>query len=270
MNETGRPDGKRPAPPEAQRLAKRLAAQLPCSRSDAERYIAGGWVRVDGTVVEEPMARVTDAQVVTLEAKARLEDLASVTLVWHKPAGVPLPDDIMVGASPLPDAQAAQWFTAAARFKGDRSGVRPLKVHLHKLFVAAPLAPLASGLVVFTQNPGVARKISDPGTSIEHEWLVTVADDPALDDAARREAVLQSLGQALFFEGWSVPAARASWQSERRLRLAIKNTLPGQVAHLCERAGLTPTAVHRLRLGRIGLAGLGAGQWRYLMPYERF
>ncbi len=36
------------ARPEPQRLAKRLANQLPCSRSDAERYIAGGWVRVDG------------------------------------------------------------------------------------------------------------------------------------------------------------------------------------------------------------------------------
>ncbi|MDO9293666.1 MAG: S4 domain-containing protein, partial [Hydrogenophaga sp.] len=47
MSDTGRP--------EPQRLAKRLAAQLPCSRSDAERYIAGGWVRVDGAVVEEPM-----------------------------------------------------------------------------------------------------------------------------------------------------------------------------------------------------------------------
>jgi 23S rRNA pseudouridine2604 synthase len=250
---------------EPQRLAKRLAAQLPCSRSDAERYIAGGWVRVDGVVVEEPMARVNDAQAVTLDAKARLEDLASVTLVWHKPAGLALPDEV-----PLPDALAAPWFAPGNRFKGDRSGVRPLKVHRHKLLPAAPLAPLAGGLMVFTQNPGVVRKLDDKVAPIEHEWLVEVADDPALDDDARREAALQSLGQALFFEGWTLPKARASWQSERRLRLAIKGNLPGQVAHLCERAGVRPTSVQRLRLGRIGLAGLGVGQWRYLMPYERF
>jgi 23S rRNA pseudouridine2604 synthase len=255
---------------EPQRLAKRLAAQLPCSRSDAERYIAGGWVRVDGVVVESPMARVTAGQTVTLDPKAQLEDLASVTLVWHKPAGVVLPEITLPGDAPLPDALAAQWFVPSQRFKGDRSGVRPLKIHLHKLLVAAPLAPLASGLMVWTQNPGVARKISDAGAAIEHEWLVTVADDPGLDDAARRDAVLKSFQQALFFEGWAVPSARASWQSERRLRLAIKNTRPGQVAHLCERAGVIPTAVHRLRLGRIGLGGLAVGQWRYLMPYERF
>lgn len=248
-----------------QRLAKRLAAQLPCSRSDAERYIAGGWVRVDGVVVEEPMARVSDAQQVTLDTKATLEDLASVTLIWHKPAGLALPTE-----SPLSDTLAAQWFAPAERFRGDRSGVRPLKVHRHKLLPAAPLAPLAGGLMVFTQNPGVVRKLDDRTAPVEHEWLVEVADDSALDDPARREAVLQSLEQALFFEGWTLPKARASWQSERRLRLAIKGNLPGQVAHLCERAGVRPSGVQRLRLGRIGLAGLGVGQWRYLMPYERF
>ncbi len=253
------------AQPEPQRLAKRLAAEVPCSRSDAERYIAGGWVRVDGRMVEEPMARVTPQQAITLDPKATLENLDSVTLIWHKPAGLALPD-----VTPWPDAAAAQVFTAATRLKGDRSGVRPLKMHLHKLLAAAPLAPLASGLVVLTQNPGVARKVADPGARIEHEWLVSVADDAALDEPDRRDAVLRSLSAALFFDGWAVPSARASWQSERRLRLAINDTLAGQVAHLCERAGLKPTAVHRLRLGRIGLGGLAAGQWRYLPPLERF
>lgn len=250
---------------EPQRLAKRLAAQLPCSRSDAERYIAGGWVRVDGQVVEEPQARVRDDQAVALDAKARLESLGSVTLIWHKPAGQALPD-----VSPLPDDLAERLLTPETRFKGDRSGVRPLKAHRHKLLPVAALAPLASGLMVFTQNPSVARKITDESAQIEHEWLVEVADQPDLQDPARRDAVLASLSKVLFFEGWTLPKARASWQSELRLRLAIKGTLPGQVEHLCERAGLKASAVRRLRLGRIALAGLPVGQWRYLLPYERF
>ena len=33
------------------RLAKRVAELLACSRSEAEQYIAGGWVSVDGVVV---------------------------------------------------------------------------------------------------------------------------------------------------------------------------------------------------------------------------
>jgi len=250
---------------EPQRLAKRLAAQVPCSRRDAELYIAGGWVRVDGAVVEEPMARVRDAQAVVLDPHARLEPLVPVTLVWHKPAGTALPE-----APHLPDDLATRWFSDGARFVGDRSGIRPLKAHRHRLLPVAPLEVMSSGLMVFTQNPGVARKITDASSPLEHEWLVEVRDDPALDDAARREAVLQSLGQALFFDGWAVPSARASWQSERRLRMAIKGTLPGQVAHLAERAGLRLAAVRRQRLGRIGLDGLPSGQWRYAAAHERF
>lgn len=250
---------------EPQRLAKRLAAQLPCSRSDAENYIAGGWVRVDGVVVEEPMARVSDEHAVTLDPKARLEPLLPVTLIWHKPADQALPE-----ASALPDELAARWFAPASRFTGDRSGIRPLKAHRHKLLPLAPLEVASSGLMVFTQNPGVARKINDASSPLEHEWLVEVQDDPALEDAARREAVLQSLGRALFFDGWAVPSARASWQSERRLRLAIKGSRPGQVAHLAERAGLRLAAVKRQRLGRLGLDGMPAGSWRYVAAHERF
>lgn len=250
---------------EPQRLAKRLAAQVPCSRRDAELYIVGGWVRVDGTVVEEPMARVGDAQTVTLDARARLEPLVPVTLIWHKPAGQALPE-----AAFLPDELAARWLAPAARFKGDRSGVRPLKAHVRRLLPVSLLEPGASGLMVFTQNPGVQRKITDGSAPLEHEWLVEVQDEAALDDAARREAVLQSLGKLLFFEGTSLPTARASWQSERRLRLAIKGNLPGQVDFLAERAGIKLAGVRRQRLGRVGLDGLPAGEWRYLAAQERF
>ncbi len=39
------------------RLAKRVAEQLHCSRSTAEQFIEGGFVSVDGQVVEKPPAR---------------------------------------------------------------------------------------------------------------------------------------------------------------------------------------------------------------------
>ena len=87
-----------PAAPEPLRLSKRVAAQLGCSRSDAELTIVGGWVRVDGSVVEQPQARVRPEQRVDIDPAARLVPLEPATLVWHKPAGVALP-----GESPLPE-----------------------------------------------------------------------------------------------------------------------------------------------------------------------
>ena len=35
------------------RLAKRVAELMGCSRSEAERYIEGGWVTVNGTVIDQ-------------------------------------------------------------------------------------------------------------------------------------------------------------------------------------------------------------------------
>jgi 23S rRNA pseudouridine2604 synthase len=116
----------------------------------------------------------------------------------------------------------------------------------------------------------VVRKLSDSSDAVEHEWLAEVAQDPALQDPDRREAVLQSLGKVLFVDGTSVPKARASWQSEWRLRLAIKACVDGQVAHLAERAGLTLTGLRRLRVGRLCLTPLPEGQWRFLLLHERF
>jgi len=246
------------------RLAKRVAAQLACSRSDAENYITGGWVRVNGELQEAPQSRVHDRDVVEVDPKARLESLASMTLLWHKPAGLAMPD----GEVPLP--WALQHLGAPQRWSGDRSGVRLLKAHAQQLQIAAGLAPKASGLVVLTQNPGVARKLSDASDAVEHEWLAEVAQDPALQDADRREAVLQSLGKVVFVDGTAVSKARASWQSEWRLRLAIKGYLDGQVAHLAERAGLSLTGLRRLRVGRMSLTPLPEGQWRFLLLHERF
>ncbi|MDP3172032.1 MAG: S4 domain-containing protein, partial [Polaromonas sp.] len=68
------------------RLAKALAQMLNCSRREAEQYIEGGWVRVDGVVVEEPQFRVA-GQKIEVDRDASLLALTPVTLLLHKPAG---------------------------------------------------------------------------------------------------------------------------------------------------------------------------------------
>ena len=48
------------------RLSKRLIELTGCSRREAELYIEGGWVTVNGEVVDEPQRKVTDEAVVLL------------------------------------------------------------------------------------------------------------------------------------------------------------------------------------------------------------
>ena len=51
------------------RLSKRLIELVGCSRREAELFIEGGWVTVDGEVIDEPQFKV-DNQKVELDPQA--------------------------------------------------------------------------------------------------------------------------------------------------------------------------------------------------------
>jgi 23S rRNA pseudouridine2604 synthase len=231
------------------RLAKRLAQMLPCSRREAELYIKGGWVRVDGEVVEEPQFRVCE-QKIELHPQAKAEPVAPATVVLHQPADAD------------PDG-AVQLISPAARAPYDQSDVRMLKSHFVRLAPVLPLQPGASGLAVFTQDWRVLRKLSDDGARIEQEYVVEVAGSIA-------DSGLALLNHGLRFEGQALPPIKVSWQSENRLRFALKGPQSGQIRHACEQVGLRVVAMRRIRIGGVAMAKLPVGQWRYLHARERF
>lgn len=238
------------------RLAKRVAEQAPCSRADAERYIAGGWISVDGKPVEDPAMRVEDDQEVTIDPKATADEPAPATILLHKPAGV----NAGVGAQ---GASALDLLTEESMVVPDHNRKRFLKRHLHKLTLTSPLETMASGLLIYTQDFRVARKLVDDAERVEQEYVVEVAGTIA-------EGGLALLNHGLKFSGKPIAPMKVSWQNETRLRFALKGVRPGQIAHMCEAVGLTVVSMKRLRIGRISMAGVPVGQWRYLHEYERF
>ena len=170
-----------------ERLSKRVMQVRGCSRNEAEQYIAGGWVRVDGMVAEEPQRRV-DQQKVTVDEHANLMAVTDITLILHKPAGYtdgledPEDDDEDEAPTrrpaqrgrkaPLPNARSL--LTAAAHWANDTSGTRVLKRHLQHLDADVELENGASGLVVFTQDWRTTRKLTEDMGVMEHEMLVEV------------------------------------------------------------------------------------------------
>lgn len=228
---------------EPQRLSKRLTQLFECSRREAELLIEGGWVMVDGEVVEEPQFKVLE-QTITLHPDAVAEPVEPATLLLHKPAGVDIGDP----------QSLLQLVTLQTRASDDDSRIRPLKKHFSRLKPLLPLESDACGLQVLTQDYRVERKLLEEGNRIEQEWIVEVSGTLAPDG-------LQQLNQ---------PGVKASWQNETRLRFALKNPAPGQIRQWCEGVGLSVISQKRIRIGRIAMAGLPAGQWRYLPAYKRF
>jgi 23S rRNA pseudouridine2604 synthase len=235
------------------RLAKRLAEIVPCSRREAELYIEGGWVKVDGRVVEEPQFKVSQ-QKIELDPKAVLTPIEPVTILFH---GSPR------DASAIDSEAASANISADTHATDDPSSIQPLKRHFSQLTLALPLQTSASGLVVLTQDWRVTRKLVDDVATVEQEYVVEVAGKLGTHG-------LKQLNQALNFNARALPAAKVSWQNETRLRFAIKNPQPGQIVHMCQSVGLQVLSMKRIRIGKVSMAKLSVGQWRYLPLDERF
>ena len=235
------------------RLAKRLAEMVPCSRREAELYIVSGWVTVDGRVVEEPQFKVSTQKVV-LHPNAVLEPVEPVTILFHSAAGNSLIIDARTESSIINiDTHATD----------DTSGIQPLKRHFVQLTVALPLELNASGMLVFTQDWRVVRKLVDDAATVEQEYVVEVTGELGTHD-------LKRLNHGLSFNGRALAVAKVSLQNETRLRFALKGPQPGQIAHMCQSVGLQVRSMKRIRIGKISMAKLSAGQWRYLPSDERF
>ena len=157
--------------------------------------------------------------------------------------------------------------TPAARAPSDASGIRVLKKHFAGLTALAALPTEASGLVVFSQDWRITRKLVDDEDGVEQEVMAEVA-------GAVSPGQLQRLCHGLEFNGRPLPPIKVSVSSsndaQTRLRFAFKGMRPGQIPHMCDSVGLRLLAIRRIRLGRVAMGPVPAGQWRYLLPFERF
>lgn len=231
------------------RLAKRVAEIAGCSRREADQYIQGGWVTVDGEVIDAPQHPVT-TQVVQIDPEADLEQAEPATLLLHKPAGVGF-------------EAAGKLATPASHTEGDDPAVRVLKRHFVRLTPLMPLDEEASGLMVLSQDGRVWRRLSEDADQIEQEFIVEVQGELAPYGLPR-------LCDGMLYQGRALPRAKVSWQNEERLRFAIKAVRPGQLRHMCAQVGLEVLSIRRIRIGRIPLSKMPVGEWRYLPTTERF
>ncbi|WP_010490466.1 rRNA pseudouridine synthase [Pseudomonas sp. S9] len=232
------------------RLSKRLIELVGCSRREAELYIEGGWVTVDGEVIDAPHFKVAEQQVALLP-NAVAAPLDPVTLLVHIPPGHNNAERITEALS------------AASHWPEDASGIRPLKGHLTNLTACIPLQAGAEGLHVLTQDWRIERKLRDDIVKMEQEYVVEVSGELSERD-------LKRLNHGLVFNNYALPPCKVSWQNETRLRFALKNPIPGQIVFMCNEVGLKVLSFKRIRVGGVPLSKVAPGQWRYLAAKERF
>ena len=135
--------------------------------------------------------------------------------------------------------------------------------HLRGLAPAGRLDIDSTGLIVFTQDGRVAKRLIGQDSDVEKEYLVRV-------EGTLTEDGMKLLHHGLELDGVKLKPAKVSWANEDQLRFVLREGRKRQIRRMCEMVGLTVTALKRVRTGGIPLGSLPVGQWRYLRRDEKF
>ena len=135
--------------------------------------------------------------------------------------------------------------------------------HLRGLAPAGRLDIDSTGLLVFTQDGRVAKRLIGNHSDVEKEYLVRV--EGKLDDAG-----MKLLQHGLELDGVKLKPAKVSWQNEDQLRFVLREGRKRQIRRMCELVRLDVTGLKRVRTGSVSLGPLPVGQRRYLRRDEKF
>lgn len=239
------------------RVSKLMSEQGLCSRREADAYIERGWVLVDGVPVTELGTKIFPHQKITLNRQARVRQKNQVTILLNKPIGY------VSSQAEQNYKPAVSLITAATLFNARTSQPKFSPYHLVGLAPAGRLDIDSQGLLVFTQDGRIAKKLIGDDTEIEKEYLVRVRGTLSTES-------LGLLNEGLSLDNERLKRAKVSWQNSDQLRFILRQGKKRQIRRMCELVGLEVLGLKRIRIGRVQLGDLPVGQWRYLAEGERF
>jgi 23S rRNA pseudouridine2604 synthase len=235
------------------RLSKLMAQRGVCSRREADVFIEQGMVSVNGVIIDQLGAKVAPDAEITLAPQAVNKQKELITIILNKPVGY-------VSAQPEPGyAPAIKLITVANQFgKGNK---RLMPEHLKGLAVAGRLDIDSQGLLLFTQDGRLAKKIIGEESRVEKEYIVRVRG--LLSDDG-----LRLLRGGLALDGKPLKPAQVEWINRDQLRFVLREGRKRQIRRMCDLVGLKVVGLKRVRVGKIRLGDLPEGKWRFLKADE--
>jgi 23S rRNA pseudouridine2604 synthase len=236
------------------RLSKLMAQRGVCSRREADAFIEQGLVSVNGVIVDRLGTKVAPDAEITLAPRAVKKQKELITILLNKPVGY-------VSAQPEPGyAPAIKLITVANQF--GKVNKRLMPEHLNGLAVAGRLDIDSQGLLLFTQDGRLAKKIIGEESRVEKEYIVRVRGSMS-DDG------LRLLRDGLALDGRPLKPAHVEWINSDQLRFVLREGRKRQIRRMCDLVGLKVVGLKRVRIGEIKLGDLPEGKWRFLGPEER-
>jgi 23S rRNA pseudouridine2605 synthase len=214
------------------------------SRTQAWDWVRAGEVRVDGSVVTDPLAWVDlDRQTVT-RAGAPQVPVMPLTLALHKPRGV---------------------VTTRRDERGRRTAYDLLPPDLPWVFPVGRLDADSEGLLILTNDSTLSTRLTEPGHGVPKTYHVTVAGRPATE-------ALETLRTGVDLpDGKTRPArVRVLEQSAKTtlLEVILTEGRNRQIRRMTAALGHKVKRLVRVAIGALTLGDLGPGEHRRLTKSE--
>ena len=228
------------------RLQKFLANSGVASRRKCEELILEEKISVNGKIVNELGIKI-DPTVDKVEYCGKLihntEKLVYILL--NKPIG----------------------YVTTAKDQFDRDTVLDLVKVKERVVPVGRLDMYTSGALILTNDGDFVYKVTHPKHEITKTYTVTV------HGIISNEAV-EKLRQGVEIEDYITRPAKVKIlktdeeKNISRLEITIHEGKNRQVRKMCEAVGSKVIALHRSKIGDIGVKDLKLGNWRYLKDYE--
>lgn len=237
------------------RLSKLMADKGICSRREADAYIEKGLVFVNGERITQLGFKVSPDVRVTLDAPALKQQKELVTIMLHKPVGY-------VSSQPEPPYEPAIKLIKPENQFLSNTEEKPLRPdYFDKIAVVGRLDIDSTGLLLFTQDGRIAKKIIGENSEIEKEYLVRVQGQLPKDKLAL-------LNYGLELDGQKLKPAKVEWLNENQLRFVLTEGKKRQIRRMCDLVGLKVLGLKRVRIGKLRLGPLPEGKWRFVEKSE--
>lgn len=211
-----------------------------CSRSQAAVLIRAGRVTLNGRIVRNPESPVRMTQDRIEVDGSPLDRMPAIYIVMNKPRGV---------------------VTTASDEKGRATVYDLLEPGLPWVGPVGRLDKASEGLLLLTNDPGWAAKITEPSSHLDKKYHVRVdclADDDLLAKITRGED-LRAKAACLLRQG-----NKNSW-----LEITLDEGKNRQIRRLLEALGIKVLRLVRVSIGPLELGDLKKGSARQLTPEEK-
>ena len=250
------------------RLSKRMTELGLASRREADAWIEQGLVLIDGQPAKlgEKVAADLPATAIQIKKAATEAQKQRVTIILNKPVGY------VSGQAEHGYEPAIVLIDPKNHWKDDPARQRFSRQQLSGLAAAGRLDIDSTGMLILTQDGRIAKQLIGQNSTLDKEYLVRVADQQGTEGVKERfpAAQLQRLNHGLSLDGVKLKPAKVKWLNENQLQFILNEGKKRQIRRMCELVGLKVIGLKRVRMGQVRLGKLPQGQWRYLVPGEKF